>query len=190
MDGVSPVHPVRPGFTAFLSPFCLGGSAPKAVRCRAVLHHPPGITLGILGKSGTSGMGQMGAGVGDTLCSAPACLGHYMHFDTSMLGARGTSALLESPPLPAATDSCLRFWYHMDIPEQLCEHGKGREEVPSLGLMYGSGGLSLPQLWTMNTLLQFQLGSGDGPFPLGGVMPVEDSMAGRARWLLWARGSW
>ncbi|XP_072792909.1 apical endosomal glycoprotein [Taeniopygia guttata] len=46
--------------------------------------------------------------------------GHYMHFDTSMLGARGTSALLESPPLPAATDCCLRFWYHMDIPEHLC----------------------------------------------------------------------
>ncbi|NXU21139.1 AEGP protein, partial [Pardalotus punctatus] len=45
--------------------------------------------------------------------------GHYMHFDTSMLGARGTSALLESPPLPAATDSCLRFWYHMDILEHL-----------------------------------------------------------------------
>ncbi|NWY39859.1 AEGP protein, partial [Sylvia atricapilla] len=45
--------------------------------------------------------------------------GHYMHFDTSVLGARGTSALLESQPLPAATDSCLRFWYHMDIPEHL-----------------------------------------------------------------------
>ncbi|RLW00552.1 hypothetical protein DV515_00008972 [Chloebia gouldiae] len=45
--------------------------------------------------------------------------GHYMHFDTSVLGTRGTSALLESPPLPAATDSCLRFWYHMDIPEHL-----------------------------------------------------------------------
>ncbi|NXO39912.1 AEGP protein, partial [Locustella ochotensis] len=45
--------------------------------------------------------------------------GHYMHFDTSVLGAWGTSALLESPPLPAATDSCLRFWYHMDIPEHL-----------------------------------------------------------------------
>ncbi|XP_062361724.1 LOW QUALITY PROTEIN: apical endosomal glycoprotein [Cinclus cinclus] len=45
--------------------------------------------------------------------------GHYMHFDTSVLGARGTSALLESPPLPAATNSCLRFWYHMDIPEHL-----------------------------------------------------------------------
>ncbi|NWV48483.1 AEGP protein, partial [Daphoenositta chrysoptera] len=45
--------------------------------------------------------------------------GHYVHFDTSVLGARGTSALLESPPLPAATNSCLRFWYHMDIPEHL-----------------------------------------------------------------------
>ncbi|NXR67908.1 AEGP protein, partial [Rhadina sibilatrix] len=45
--------------------------------------------------------------------------GHYMHFDTSVLGARGTGALLESPPLPAAADSCLRFWYHMDVPEHL-----------------------------------------------------------------------
>ncbi|NXU91234.1 AEGP protein, partial [Xiphorhynchus elegans] len=45
--------------------------------------------------------------------------GHYVHFDTSVLGAGGTSALLESQPLPAATDSCLRFWYHMDIPEHL-----------------------------------------------------------------------
>lgn len=51
-----------------------------------------------------------------------------MHFDTSVLGARGTSALLESPPLPAATDCCLRFWYHMDIPEHLCKHCRGREE--------------------------------------------------------------
>ncbi|NXO98654.1 AEGP protein, partial [Certhia brachydactyla] len=45
--------------------------------------------------------------------------GHYMYFDTSVLGARGTSALLESPPLPAVTDSCLRFWYNMDIPDHL-----------------------------------------------------------------------
>ncbi|NXA80023.1 AEGP protein, partial [Thryothorus ludovicianus] len=45
--------------------------------------------------------------------------GHYVHFDTSVLGARGISALLESPPLPAAANSCLRFWYHMDISEHL-----------------------------------------------------------------------
>ncbi|NXG15058.1 AEGP protein, partial [Grallaria varia] len=45
--------------------------------------------------------------------------GHYVHFDTSVLGAGGTSALLESQPLPAAANSCLRFWYHMDIPEHL-----------------------------------------------------------------------
>ncbi|NXE69007.1 AEGP protein, partial [Calcarius ornatus] len=93
--------------------------SPRAVRYRADLCSPPGITLGIWGKSGTSGVGQMDAGLGDTLRSVPACPGHYMHFDTSVLGARGTSALLESPPLPAATESCLRFWYHMDIPEHL-----------------------------------------------------------------------
>ncbi|NXO22418.1 AEGP protein, partial [Cisticola juncidis] len=56
--------------------------------------------------------------------------GHYMHFDTTVLGARGTRALLESPPLPAATDSCLRFWYHMDIPEHL---SSGELRVTLLG---------------------------------------------------------
>ncbi|NXR31189.1 AEGP protein, partial [Zosterops hypoxanthus] len=56
--------------------------------------------------------------------------GHYLHFDTSVLGARGTSALLESPPLPAATASCLRFWYHMDIPEHL---GSGELRVALRG---------------------------------------------------------
>ncbi|NXL68291.1 AEGP protein, partial [Chordeiles acutipennis] len=45
--------------------------------------------------------------------------GHYVHFDTSVLGTGGTSARLESQHLPAAADSCLRFWYHMDIPEHL-----------------------------------------------------------------------
>ncbi|KAM9370776.1 apical endosomal glycoprotein [Phaethornis superciliosus] len=45
--------------------------------------------------------------------------GHYVHFDTSVLGPGGTTARLESQHLPAATDSCLQFWYHMDIPEHL-----------------------------------------------------------------------
>ncbi|NXF29971.1 AEGP protein, partial [Nyctibius bracteatus] len=45
--------------------------------------------------------------------------GHYVHFDTRVLGPGGTTARLESQPLPAAADSCLRFWYHMDIPEHL-----------------------------------------------------------------------
>ncbi|NXP53011.1 AEGP protein, partial [Heliornis fulica] len=45
--------------------------------------------------------------------------GHYIHFDTSVLGLGGTAAWLESQHLPAAADSCLRFWYHMDIPEHL-----------------------------------------------------------------------
>ncbi|KAM6243739.1 apical endosomal glycoprotein [Porphyrio hochstetteri] len=45
--------------------------------------------------------------------------GHYVHFDTSVLGLGGTAARLESQHLPAAADSCLRFWYYMDIPEHL-----------------------------------------------------------------------
>uniref|UniRef100_A0A8C3CA91 MAM domain containing 4 n=1 Tax=Cairina moschata TaxID=8855 RepID=A0A8C3CA91_CAIMO len=47
--------------------------------------------------------------------------GHYVHFDTRMLGAGGTTAQLVSQHLPATADSCLRFWYHMDIPEHLCK---------------------------------------------------------------------
>ncbi|NXI34118.1 AEGP protein, partial [Galbula dea] len=45
--------------------------------------------------------------------------GHYMHFDTSVLGLGGTTARLESQHLPAAAESCLRFWYNMDIPQHL-----------------------------------------------------------------------
>ncbi|NXN15222.1 AEGP protein, partial [Indicator maculatus] len=45
--------------------------------------------------------------------------GHYVHFHTSVLGPGGTTARLESQHLSAAADSCLRFWYHMDIPEHL-----------------------------------------------------------------------
>ncbi|XP_054030531.1 apical endosomal glycoprotein [Dryobates pubescens] len=45
--------------------------------------------------------------------------GHYVHFDTSVLGLGGTTARLQSQHLPAAAGSCLRFWYHMDIPEHL-----------------------------------------------------------------------
>ncbi|NXB81451.1 AEGP protein, partial [Donacobius atricapilla] len=67
-------------------------------------------------KSGTTLAKYPGPGQDHTLGTRN---GHYMHFDTSVLGARGTSALLESPPLPATADSCLRFWYHMDIPEHL-----------------------------------------------------------------------
>lgn len=67
------------------------------------------------------------ADLGDTLCSVPAHPGHYVHFDTAVLGLGGTAARLESQHLPAAADSCLRFWYHMDIPEHLCKcHRAGR----------------------------------------------------------------
>uniref|UniRef100_A0A669Q3Y4 MAM domain containing 4 n=1 Tax=Phasianus colchicus TaxID=9054 RepID=A0A669Q3Y4_PHACC len=45
--------------------------------------------------------------------------GHYVHFDTRVLGAGGTAARLESQHLPATTAGCLHFWYHMDIPEHL-----------------------------------------------------------------------
>ncbi|XP_067164971.1 apical endosomal glycoprotein [Apteryx mantelli] len=45
--------------------------------------------------------------------------GHYVYFDASVLGPGGTAAQLESQHLLATTDSCLHFWYRMDIPEHL-----------------------------------------------------------------------
>lgn len=75
----------------------------------------------------------MGCTTGDTLHSVPAHPGHYVHFDTSVLGPGGTTARLESQHLPATANSCLQFWYHMDIPEHLCKCCRGREEVLSLG---------------------------------------------------------
>lgn len=69
------------------------------------------------------------AGRGDTLCSVPTHPGRYVHFDTGVLGTGGTTARLESQHLPAAADACLRFWYHMDIPEHL--GNSSREEVLS-----------------------------------------------------------
>ncbi|NWI13541.1 AEGP protein, partial [Crypturellus soui] len=45
--------------------------------------------------------------------------GRYVFFDASVLGPGGTTAQLESQHLPATAASCLRFWYHMDMPEHL-----------------------------------------------------------------------
>uniref|UniRef100_A0A8C2TZ18 MAM domain containing 4 n=1 Tax=Coturnix japonica TaxID=93934 RepID=A0A8C2TZ18_COTJA len=45
--------------------------------------------------------------------------GHYVFFDTRVLGAGGTAVRLQSQHLPATSAGCLRFWYHMDIPEHL-----------------------------------------------------------------------
>ncbi|NWT80518.1 AEGP protein, partial [Lanius ludovicianus] len=115
--------------------------------------------------------------------------GHYVHFDTSALGARGTSALLESPPLPAATNSCLRFWYYMDIPEHLCEHCRGGEEVPSLGVMYGPGEFqvsgatlrcrgtaSVPQPPTLHLPLQISFEITTRRWPMEGTVALDDVM--------------
>lgn len=94
------------------------------------------------------------AGQGDTLCSVPAHPGHYVHFDTGVLGTGGTIARLESQHLPAAADACLRFWYHMDIPEHL--GNSSREEVlsgeghhePRTGTGAWSGAAT-PLLWLL-----------------------------------------
>lgn len=73
----------------------------------------------------------------------PCPPGHYMHFDTRVLGAGGTAARLESQHLPATTAGCLHFWYHMDIPEHLCEscpRGWAREgAAPGEGALAYSG---------------------------------------------------
>lgn len=76
-------------------------------------------------------------------CMPPCPPGHYVHFDTRVLGAGGTAARLESQHLPATTAGCLHFWYHMDIPEHLCEsiaRGWAREgAAPGEGALAYSG---------------------------------------------------
>lgn len=46
--------------------------------------------------------------------------GHFVLFETSVLGPGGRAAWLHSQPLPATEASCLRFWYQMGFPEQFC----------------------------------------------------------------------
>uniref|UniRef100_A0A673VFY0 MAM domain containing 4 n=1 Tax=Suricata suricatta TaxID=37032 RepID=A0A673VFY0_SURSU len=43
--------------------------------------------------------------------------GHFVLFETSVLGPGGRAAWLRSQPLPATQASCLCFWYHMGFPE-------------------------------------------------------------------------
>ncbi|XP_030674255.1 apical endosomal glycoprotein [Nomascus leucogenys] len=43
--------------------------------------------------------------------------GHFVFFETGVLGPGGRAAWLRSELLPATPASCLRFWYHMDFPE-------------------------------------------------------------------------
>ncbi|XP_006900710.1 PREDICTED: apical endosomal glycoprotein [Elephantulus edwardii] len=43
--------------------------------------------------------------------------GHFVYFETGVLGPGGRAAWLHSEPLPATKGSCLRFWYHMGFPE-------------------------------------------------------------------------
>ncbi|KAI5763086.1 MAMDC4 [Gulo gulo luscus] len=42
--------------------------------------------------------------------------GHFVLFETGVLGPGGRAAWLRSQPLPATKASCLRFWYHMGFP--------------------------------------------------------------------------
>nr|XP_012422247.1 PREDICTED: apical endosomal glycoprotein [Odobenus rosmarus divergens] len=43
--------------------------------------------------------------------------GHFVLFETGVLGPGGRAAWLRSQPLPPTKASCLRFWYHMGFPE-------------------------------------------------------------------------
>ncbi|KAF3820900.1 hypothetical protein GH733_011053 [Mirounga leonina] len=43
--------------------------------------------------------------------------GHFVLFETGVLGPGGRAAWLRSQPLPATKASCLHFWYHMGFPE-------------------------------------------------------------------------
>lgn len=49
--------------------------------------------------------------------------GHFVLFETGVLGPGGRAAWLRSQPLPATKASCLRFWYHVGFPEHFCECG-------------------------------------------------------------------
>ncbi|NWT97577.1 AEGP protein, partial [Urocynchramus pylzowi] len=110
--------------------------------------------------------------------------GYYVHFDTSVLGARGTSALLESPPLPAATDSCLRFWYHMDIPEHLSSgelrvalHGRaGQRAVWSLAGHRSRGwqGAVVPVQSPSEFQIRFEITT--RRWPMEGTVALDDIM--------------
>ncbi|XP_045659728.1 apical endosomal glycoprotein isoform X2 [Ursus americanus] len=43
--------------------------------------------------------------------------GHFVLFETGVLGPGGRAAWLRSQPLPATKASCLHFWYHVGFPE-------------------------------------------------------------------------
>ncbi|XP_042820862.1 apical endosomal glycoprotein isoform X3 [Panthera tigris] len=67
--------------------------------------------------------------------------GHFVLFETHMLGPGGQAAWLHSQPLPATEASCLRFWYHMGFPEHfykgqlrvLLNSARGQLAVWSMG---------------------------------------------------------
>ncbi|NWV19247.1 AEGP protein, partial [Origma solitaria] len=110
--------------------------------------------------------------------------GHYMHFDTSVLGARGTSALLESQPLPTATDSCLHFWYHMDIPEHLSSgelrvtlhSAAGQRTVWSMGGHRSQGwqGAMVPVQSPSDFQISFEITT--RRWPMEGTVALDDIM--------------
>ncbi|NWX91173.1 AEGP protein, partial [Nothoprocta pentlandii] len=98
--------------------------------------------------------------------------GRYVYFDTSVLGPGGTAAQLESQHLPAAAASCLRFWYHMDIPEHLCKccpacRGQPR---PALPAQQGS-----PHRATRPpAFLQIVFEIAASTWPMGGTVALDD----------------
>ncbi|VFV28379.1 apical endosomal glyco [Lynx pardinus] len=79
------------------------------------------------------------AGEPGTLSLSPP--GHFVLFETHMLGPGGQAAWLHSQPLPATEASCLRFWYHMGFPEHfykgqlrvLLNSARGQLAVWSMG---------------------------------------------------------
>lgn len=141
--------------------------------------------LGILWGSRTWGGCT---GQGDTLCSVPTRPGHYVHFDTSVLGPGSTTARLESQHLSAAADSCLRFWYHMDIPEHLCKPccPWGGHHEPTMGAGGLGQGLQTPSPPMGPWTLRFSSGWAGRVAPSCWVLPSQ----GRVAWLGGLGGSW
>ncbi|XP_062447283.1 apical endosomal glycoprotein [Rhea pennata] len=108
--------------------------------------------------------------------------GHYVYFDASVLGPGGTAAWLESQHLPAAADSCLHFWYHMDMPEHLpggelrvrLHSAEGQRTVWSTAGHRGRGWLSsvVPMQSPSEFQIVFEIAT--RTWPIKGTIALDD----------------
>ncbi|XP_068771412.1 apical endosomal glycoprotein isoform X2 [Struthio camelus] len=165
MDGACP----EPGSCDFELDTC-GWSSPSD-------DHPHGFAWGQ--KSGVPLAKYPGPEQDHTLGTKD---GHYMYFDASVLGPAGTAAQLESPHLPAAADSCLHFWYHMDIPEHLpggelrvrLHSAEGQRTVWSMAGHQGWGWLSATVPVQSPSEFQIAFEITTRTWPIKGTIALDD----------------